>query len=231
MSYPRGFPLYWLPLACALIPVLAVHVAFWLSVRDGHVPFCMPYFEGCTSISRAARYGLGNHVFQFLMLPCAVLQALFWASARGWLRMVHADPRAGSSLPWLGLVAGAFLILYANFLGTEGEIYQLLRRYGVIVYFAMTYLAQLALLHRLPGLPLPRAMLPLAMAVCVAMLVLGLISTWASASITERDLKDAVENVLEWNLGALLTAWFLLMAWLYRFVGVRARLDVPRSGS
>ncbi|HRQ64219.1 MAG TPA: hypothetical protein PKZ76_05020 [Xanthomonadaceae bacterium] len=231
MSQARGFPLFWLPLACALIPVLAVHVAWWLSVRDGYVPYCIPYFEGCTSISRAARHGLGNHVFQFLMLPCAVLQMLFWSSARGWLRQVHHDPRAGVSMPWLGLIAGMFLILYANFLGTEGAIYQLLRRYGVIVYFAMTYLAQLALLHRLPGLSLPRAMLPLAVAICVSMLVLGLVSTWASAAIADRTLKDAVENVLEWNLGALLTAWFLLMTWLYRISGIRARLDVPRSGS
>jgi hypothetical protein len=257
MSRERGFPLYWLPLACALIPVLAVHVAWWLSLRDGYIPFCIPYLEGCTSISRAARHGLGNHVFQFLMLPCAVLQMLFWASARGWLGHLHPHPRAGVSIPWLGLVAGMFLILYANFLGTEGAIYQLLRRYGVIVYFAMTYLAQLALLRRLRdlarishhpsriksgtgstadggekcGLALPRAAYPAGVAICMAMLVLGIVSTWASAAIADRTLKDAVENVLEWNLGAFLTAWFLLMAWLYRVSGVRARLDLPRSAS
>jgi hypothetical protein len=224
MRQARGFPLFWLPLACALIPVIAVHVAWWLSLRDGHIPFCIPYLEGCTSISRAARHGLGNHVFQFLMLPCAVLQMLFWASARGWLAQVHPDPRAGVSLPWLGLIAGVFLILYANFLGTEGEIYRLLRRYGVIVYFAMTYLAQLALLRRLPGLALPRGAWRVGVAICMVMLAFGILSTWASASLDDRAFKDAVENVLEWNLGVLLTCWFLLMAWLYRRVGLEARL-------
>jgi hypothetical protein len=220
-----GTPLFCLPLACALIPLLAVHVAWWLSLRDGYIPFCIPYLEGCTSISRAARHGLGNHVFQFLMLPCAVLQMLFWASARGWLRRTHPDPRAGVALPWLGLVAGVFLILYANFLGTEGEIYRLLRRYGVIVYFAMTYLAQLTLLRRLPQLSPPRGAWTAALAVCVLMLALGVVSTWASASIGDRELKDAVENVLEWNLGGLLTVWFLLMAWLYRAAGLRLQLS------
>jgi hypothetical protein len=222
MRPARGLPLFWLPLACALIPVVAVHVAWWLSLREGYIPFCIPYLEGCTSISRAARYGLGNHVFQFLMLPCAVLQMLFWASARGWLARVHPDPRAGVTLPWLGLVAGVFLILYANFLGTEGEIYRLLRRYGVIVYFAMTYLAQLALLRRLREMSLPHGAWPAAVAICMVMLAFGIASTWASASLENRALKDAVENVLEWNLGVLLTAWFLLMAWLYR----RGRLTV-----
>lgn len=224
-----GLPLFWLPLACALIPVFAVHVAWWLSVRDGHVPFCIPYLEGCTSISRAARHGLGNHVFQFLMLPCAVLQMLLWGSARSWLRRVHVDPRAGASLPWLGLIAGAFLILYANFLGTEGEIYRLLRRYGVIVYFAMTYLAQLALLRRLRDLSLPRGAQAIGIAVCLLMLLLGILSTWASAAIGDRALKDAIENVLEWNLGALLTVWFLLLTWLYRASGLRVRIDTVDS--
>ncbi len=229
MSNPRGFPLFWLPLACALIPVFAVHVAWWLSVRDGHVPFCIPYLEGCTSISRAARHGLGNHVFQFLMLPCAVLQMLLWTSARAWLRQVHPDPRAGVALPWLGLIAGVFLILYANFLGTDGDLYRLLRRYGVIVYFAMTFLAQLALLRRLRDVALPRGAHATGLFACLAMLALGIASTWASASMVDGALKDALENVLEWNLGVLLTGWFLLLAWLYRAEDLRIALRVRRS--
>ena len=43
-------------------------------------------WEGCTSISRAARHGLGNHVFRLLMLPCAMLVALHWWSSARWLR-------------------------------------------------------------------------------------------------------------------------------------------------
>jgi hypothetical protein len=210
-----SLPLWPLALACALLPVLAVHVAWWLSVRDGYVPFCIPYLEGCTSISRAARHGLGNHVFRAIMLPTAMLQILLWLGARQWLLARHPDARAGSSLPWLGLVAGAFLVLYGTFLGTEGDIYRLLRRYGVVMYFAATFVAQLVLqraLRSMPTHPSGRGML----AVCIGMLALGLVSTLVTAAVVDPAAKDRWENVLEWNLGALLTLWFLLLAWRWR---------------
>ena len=60
-------PLWLLALACALIPAGAVGFAWWLSVRAGHIPDCIPHLEGCTSISRAARHGTGNLVFKFTM--------------------------------------------------------------------------------------------------------------------------------------------------------------------
>jgi hypothetical protein len=208
-------PIWPLALACALLPVLAVHLALWLSVRDGHVAFCIPYLEGCTSISRAARHGLGNHVFRAIMLPTAMLQILLWLGVRQWLAARHPHARAGSSLPWLGLVAGVFLILYGTFLGTEGDIYRLLRRYGVVLYFAASYLAQLVLqraLRAMPVHPSTRSML----GVCLGMLALGIISTLVTAVVVDPAAKDRWENVLEWNLGALLTLWFGLLSWRWR---------------
>src|SRR5690606_9868470 len=80
-------PLWPLPLLVALVPFVAAHVAYAISIDAGHVPACMPYVEGCTSISRAARHGLGNLVFRPLMLPCALLLALPWLAARRWLRL------------------------------------------------------------------------------------------------------------------------------------------------
>ncbi len=210
-----SLPLWPLALACALLPVLAVHLAWWLSIADGHIPFCIPYLEGCTSISRAARHGLGNHLFRAIMLPTAMLQILLWLSVRQWLAARHPDARAGSILPWLGLVAGVFLILYGTFLGTEGDVYRLLRRYGVVMYFAATFVAQLALqraLRQMPAHPSTRGML----GVCVGMLALGIISTTVTAVVLDPVVKDRWENVLEWNLGALLTLWFGLLAWRWR---------------
>ena len=218
-----SLPLWPLALACALLPVLGTHVAWWLSVNHGHIPFCIPYIEGCTSISRAARHGLGNHVFRAVMLPTAMLQILLWLAAWQWLRLAHPKPQAGASLPLLGLLAGVFLILYATFLGTEGDIYRLLRRYGVIVYFAATYIAQLVLQRALRELPPHPSRLGM-LAVCIGMLGLGVVSTAVSALVGDEGLKDRWENVLEWNLGVFLTAWFCLLAWRWRSTGLRLAL-------
>lgn len=217
MPRHSGLALWWLPLACALVPVAAAHVALALSVRDGLVPDCVPYCDGCTSISRAGRHGLAAIVFKLLMLPCAVLQALHWVAARQWLALSHPDPAAGRWLPPLGLVAGVALAVYVAFLGTDGEIYRWMRRYGTIGYFAATYLAQLLYLRGLAQLPQrPRAPYLAMAAVCVAMLALGLASTGISAVATSGDDKDRLENLVEWHIGLLLCAWFLVQAGLWR---------------
>ena len=217
MPRNSGLAQWRLPLACALVPVAAAHVALALSVRDGLAPDCVPYWDGCTSISRAGRHGLAAIVFKLLMLPCAVLQALHWVAARQWLALSHPDPAAGRWLPPLGLVAGVALAVYVAFLGTDGEIYRWMRRYGTIGYFAATYLAQLLYLRGLAQLPQrPRAPYLAMAAVCVAMLALGLVSTGISAVAASGDDKDRLENLVEWHIGLLLCAWFLVQAGLWR---------------
>lgn len=213
-------PLWPVPLAIAAVMTLAAHAAWWWSVRDGHVPPCVPYLEGCTSISRAARHGLGNHVFRLLMLPCALLQGLHWWTARRWLELHAPAQRMGGSLVALGIAAAVALAIYVTFLGSEGEVYRFVRRYGVIMYFACGYLAQLVFLRaaRRSGL-VGGALAAWMLAICIAMLVLGLGNVAASALVEDAGLKDRIENVLEWHLGVLLVGWFVLQAWLWRRSG------------
>lgn len=210
---PATLPLAWLPAAAALMPVLATTTAWALSVAHGHIDACNPFWEGCTSISRAARHGLGNHVFRALMLPCAMLQILFWWLCRCWL-LAQGRP-AGPVLPALGLVAGTFLVLYATFLGTDGAIYQLLRRYGVVVYFAATYLSLLLVLRQLARPPADRLYRPLR-TVALVKLALGVATVGVWALVADDAVSYRWENVLEWQLGLWLTAMFVLFAWRWR---------------
>ncbi|WP_141453111.1 hypothetical protein [Pseudoxanthomonas sp. z9] len=217
----RGFiPLWPLPLAAALLLLVATHLALWLSIQAGYVPACVPYWEGCTSISRAARHGLGNHLFRLLVIPCAVLHGASWWVAGRWLR----DDEGRASRWWmlvLGLFSASALAIYATFLGTEGEVYGFLRRYGVTVYFGFGFLAQLLLMRWARALRRMSPALLKAMAVlCVAMLGLGVGNVVASALVADDSLRDRVENALEWQLGLLLVGWHLLLArgwWRARF--------------
>lgn len=212
-----GLPVWPLIVTATLLPVVATFWAYALSIQAGYVPACVPFVEGCTSISRAARYGLGNHVFRALVLPAATLQLLMW-----WL----VAWRLGSELDFgrarqralvvLGLLAGSFLVLYATFLGTEGPIYRLLRQYGVIVYFASTYLAMLLYTAHRWRNPVTRAAARPFALLCLLMLLLGIASTIATAMHLEPELKDRVENALEWQLGLFVTLWLLLLAWAVR---------------
>jgi hypothetical protein len=214
----RRAPHWLLPLACALVPAVAVHVAWLLSRSAGAIPDCIPHFEGCTSISRAARYGIANLVFKAMMLPAALLQALHWRAAARWLA-ARAGPHASHGLLPLGIVAGVALAVYATFLGTEGAVYGWLRRYGITFYFAATFIAMLLYLRQLRAAAIEPRIVRGMVAMCALMLVLGLASTLAQLFVADDELVDRMRDAMEWQLGALFTAWFLMQAMLWRRAG------------
>ncbi len=116
-----GWPLWPLALLAGLLPLVATVVATTLSMQQGLVPACNPFWDGCTSISRAARHELPNHLFRALMLPAATLQALVWVLVARWLLHRGAAGRGVAWIAPLGVVAGIALVVYGRFLGTEGR--------------------------------------------------------------------------------------------------------------
>ena len=211
-------PLWPLPLLIAVLFLVAAHAAYLLSIQAGHVPACMPYMEGCVSISRAARHGLGNHLFRMLVIPCAVLHALVWWLARYWLQ-------GGRLMLALGAMSAMALAVYATFLGTEGEAYRFLRRYGVVVYFGFGYLAQLALMQRAARRgALPAGVIAALSWIAVAMLGLGLANVVAGLAVPDPAAKDRWENVFEWWLGLLMVGWYAVLALVWRRQGLAMEL-------
>lgn len=216
-------PLWPLPLLAALMPFVVGHLAWWLSVRDGLIPSCNLYWDGCVSISRAARYGSGNHLFRLVMLPCAAIQVLAWLGATLWLR--RTTGQRVRVLPWLGLLAGVFLALYATFLGTQGEAYEAMRRYGINLYFGFTYLALLTVLRALSREgERPPAYRPL-LVVALGFMALGVATLVVRYTVEDAALFDRWENALEWHLGLWLTAMFAVLAWRWWRDGLRLSLE------
>ena len=220
-----------LPLIGGLLPAIAAVAALWLSFALDLIPPCNPFLDGCVSISRAARHDLPNHVFRALVLPAAVLQALTWMLCAAWLKGLQADPRRMLRvLPWLGVLAGVFLVLYGTFLGTEGQAYRWMRRYGVIFYFGFTYLCMLIAsgalwrLSRSGIAVLPAQLGRWLMALCAITLLIGLVQVFAPPLLGSADLKNRLENVLEWYAALAFTLFFLALAWAWRHARLSARL-------
>jgi hypothetical protein len=225
--HPWSLPLWPLPLIAGLLPALASLLAMWLSVRAGLVPGCNPFVDGCTSISRAARHELPNHLFRAMVLPAATLQALTWVLVARWLRA--EGERGAGLLATLGLVAGAALVLYGSFLGTEGAAYRLLRQYGTVLYFGLTCLAMLLAgraLERLAArgtLPIGRR-LPHVMVVLFGTLVaLGLLNALAGWWTVD-PLKDRIQNASEWWGSLILTLVFVALSAVWRRAGLRVQV-------
>lgn len=213
MASRSAIRLWPLPLTIAITLVLATHLAWALSLHAGHVPACIPYLEGCTSISRAARHGLGNHLFRLLMLPCALLVGVHWWLAARWLGL-RGRVKGGLAVLALGAGAAVALAVYVTFLGSEGDVYRFLRRYGVVVFFGCSYLAQLLFLRH-GAAAMGYGMRRMLAGICLAMLALGLVHVAFAAAAGGTPVQDRLEDALEWNLGVLLVAWYLAHARLW----------------
>jgi hypothetical protein len=206
---------------CFLGPVLTVHASYVVSAASGIVPACIPYLEGCTSISATGRHGLGYVLFKAGMLPSSLLLIVYWRLCRDWLLDAGDVNGPGlRSLLWLGVAGALCMALYTVFLGHKGEMYNLLRRFGVTLNLGFTYLAQLLFVWRLRRLRVKGGRIPCSAWILQAktwlvsvLLLLGLGSIPVSNFIAD---KDPVENAIEWAFCLLMSAFYLLTAVAWR---------------
>ena len=207
----------WLPpLVGAILAAGAVHGAWLLSRAAGYVPDCIPHFQGCHSVSEAARHGAANVLFKALMIPNAFIQLWTWALAAQWVASKAKTPHADRGLVPLGVIAAVALLVYAWVLGMEGDLYTWLRRYGVKFYFLATFCSMLVFVRQLPALVAPSTLTRALTWSCVAMLALGFANATAPLFGIDAEFKDHFQDALEWQLVALFALWFLMLALLLR---------------
>lgn len=193
-----------LAIATAMLPILATHLAYAVAVAFGSVPACIPYIDGCTSISSTGRTNPSQWIFKPVMFISAVTMALFFLAIARPVRFMRPD-----FVAICGVVGAAALVLYLIFLGTEGDTYRLLRRYGVSLYFGFVFLGQLIFARRI-CLVAPAAIpAKVMLGVSAALLLIGIGSIPVTNFVAD---KDQIENVIEWNFALLLQLNFIL-AW------------------
>lgn len=198
----------WSALLGGALPVLAVNLAFWLNVQQG-MPGCFPYLDGCWSVSRAVRDGAGLGLFKGLAVPTLVAMILTW----WWL-----PPRlSGTWTVRLGIAGALAFGVYAAALGSDGEFYKWMRRYGVVMYFGFTGLAQLLVANRLwRRWRSKNVKLPTQHAVYLALVVFtwgtGVLSAFKRRLFDDPALIDRVQNAAEWNFALGLALLFIALA-------------------
>lgn len=199
-----------------LLPILTVNAAYMINVGYG-TESCFPYLEGCQSVSRGLRSGPGLWLFKLLALPIAAAMATTWLNTRRLLSELDiGSPLSRRAVWWLGFAGAFFFLVYAIWLGTEGDIYRWLRRYGVVFYFAGTGLAHLllvALLQKNPAETRVARPAKRRYAVIVSITwLLGVASAFKRKLIDDPAFLDRVENALEWNFSMALALAFVALA-------------------
>lgn len=194
-----------LALAASLLPLSAIHLSWWLSSGAELIPSCNPYTQGCTTVSATGRAGSAFYLFKALMMPAALIFALYWMALAAWLRLQLQVRLTARLLVLLGLIAAGFLILYTAYLGSEVAAFRIYRRVGASCFFGASFLAEVlasaAIWNRRASLP---GMLPhLLLALVLAQLALGL-GSLPITLLTEDPFKDAWENRIEWQFTLLM---------------------------
>lgn len=202
--------------------------AYLASAAEGFVPWCVPHLTGCESVSATGRHGWGYFIFKALLLPAAGMLWVYWLLCWHWLRQLGASGALPNGMLILGLIATAALVLYVTFLGSEGSVYRVLRRYGTVVYFGGTYLAQLLLIKQLRDLAFDPALVRLLLAIALFMFF-GAASFALLANAFSND--DFLQNISEWNFGSALTAFPALSWWAWRRSGFSVDFRVDQGVS
>lgn len=210
-------------LMTGLIPIIAIHTTFLLSVWQGHVPWCFPYFESCTSISATGRHGAAFYLFKGTMIPSAVLLMLFWYLSSKWLLELGDKKAVTNTIFILGTIGAIFLIVYAVALGAGGDLFRLQRRIGIIFYFTLTYLSQLLVVWRMGKVVVNEISRPWLLGICVTALTIGLTTIMLDLAI---DNYDDYEDAFEWILALLVHLYFLVMAGAWKRTAFKVRYVV-----
>lgn len=210
-----------LAILLTLIPLFTFNGAYLLSAYEGFVPWCIPYIDGCTTISRAARSGNAIFLFRAAMIAYGVLLIWFWIYSKHWLDLLHGHTtKVASVILGLGIVSAISLIIYVDYLGTTGEVNRFMRRYGILIFYTLVPLAQLLMLNQhykilnkeAGSLMQPKA-LKFQLVVLLLMLIIGLVSDLLG--ITQTKSYES-ENIVEWNFSLLMTLYFAGMIYLWK---------------
>lgn len=210
-----------LALIITILPLFVSNIVYLLSVYEGFNHWCIPYIDGCTTISKAARSGDSIYLFRATMIAYGVLLIWFWVYVKEWLDMLYGQVTKSSRvILWLGVVGAIFLIVYVDFLGTTGEVNRFMRRYGIMMFFICTPLAQILMLRQhyniLPSLPeeiLKPKVLHYQFFVVMLMLIIGAIS--GILDLTQSKTYES-ENIVEWNFSLLLNIYFIGMIFIWK---------------
>jgi len=222
LTYSRMIRL--LPLFIGLAPVVGISAAYWLNVDAGILPSCMPFLDGCTSISSTGRYMPGSLVFRAVLLPQAAFLLVLWWFSIGWLKSVSPAARGRTAILICGVIGAVTLIVYVILLGTTQAFYEFMRRFGIYFYFLGTALSQIILTWSMPKSRLRSTML----VVIGTPFVLGVINLLQKAVLTN---PNNIENRIEWIAALWMQVWFVLLYFAWRKSGITVSVQTDSTSA
>ena len=187
-------------LLVSIIPFIAIHLSFILSVQNEYLTLCNPYIDGCYSISRVARQPSSIIIFKILMLVSAF--SLFFL----WPRLFKSN--YNKILIFIGRIGPLFLIAYIVALGEEGFLYELMRRFGVFIFYIFTLISQWVFTLNVDLRKKRFINKIFLMNIIVYLQILAFLVAIPFFLFIKN--YSYIENIIEWWITLLITLWFFI---------------------
>jgi hypothetical protein len=218
-----------LPLWAALVPLITINVCYVLGVSLDHLPACVPYLSGCTSVSSTGRFAPESLVSKAGLLSSAVFLAFLWLRCATFLQLGGQAPSRLTLLRASGLLAALFLALYSVTLGMREEEYRILRRIGIDGFALSSLLAQVLfiVLYRPMRINATRKLTRWLVALCIALPLLGVaaeVAKWAGVP------RRAANNTVAWNAFVVASAYYAALGRIWWHHGFAAEFRITSSG-
>lgn len=222
---PRIFGLNALPVWAALLPLVTITLTHMIAASAGHVPYCVAYLTGCTSVSSSGRSAPESIVFRAGMVPAAVILIVFWHRCALFLELSGVRGRGSASLKVIGVILGLSLMLYALTLGYSDSIYPAIRRAGMTGFAVGTFVAEIIFI--VAYRPLQRRntenMWRWLIVLCVALPLLDLMSEIVKWSGVNGNSPD---HVATWNAFIAASVFYVIVGRIWRAHGFDAAYRV-----
>lgn len=234
MTFTRSQYLRFLPLWVAVVPLVTINVSYLVAVGARHLPACIPYLSGCTSVSATGRVTPENLIFKTGMLLSAVAIALLWHLTATFLQTagkhLSREPLSREPLSRLfflrvfSFLAALSLTLYVVTLGLQGDEFRLLRRIGINGFALSNLMTEILfiVLYRPLRTATTQKLFRWLVVFCIAVPLLGFaaeLAKWLGAP------RRPTNHIVAWNAFVAVSAYYAVVAriwWHHGIAGGRA---------
>ncbi len=218
-----------LPIWAAVVTLVTVNVCYVVAIGLDHLPACIPYLTGCTSVSSTGRIAPESLIFRAGMLSSAVIVVLFWHRCSTFLRIGGQSGSRYVTLQVLGVIAALSLVIYAVTLGFEDNAYRQWRRAGIIGFALSTFSAEVSLIifYRSMRIATTEKLWRWLIILCVALPLLSVaseVAKWAGAP------RHGANNTVAWNAFVVASAYYAVVARIWWQHGFSSQFSITSAG-
>lgn len=213
-----------LPLWVAVLPLVTINISYLVGVSMEHLPACIPYLSGCTTVSSAGRDVPESLIFKLGMLLSAVALVLLWHRLAAFLQPCGKYSSRVLILWVFSLLTALALIVHVVALGFKGDDFRLLRRISIDAFALGTLITQLLFitLYRPMRIETTQKLFRWLVVFCVALPALAIameLAKWLGAP------RRPINNIGAWNAFIVVSAYYVVIAriwWRHGIAGGRA---------